>query len=620
MESFKLPILSNPLKTKQDLQIALMQMYDPLRDFYSEGKAELHLGQSGTRYDEVSAYLEGYARPLWGLIPYEVGGGNADMWEDCLTGFKNGTNPQHEEYWGDVKISTQRNVEMAAIAIGLLMLPEKMWYPLTEEEKDRAATWLYQINRGDVPVNNWCFFTVFVNLALKKLNKPYDQKMLDASLAQIERCYLSDGWYSDGISEQRDYYIAFAMHYYGLVYSKIMSEEDKERSEVYKERARKFADEYIYWFSSDGSSLPFGRSLVYRFAVSAFWGALAFAGVEGIDYGVVKGIYLRNLRWWVKQPIFDSNGVLSIGYRYPNLVFAEGYNSPTSPYWAFKYFIALALPDDHPFWSCEEKPLPKLESQKLQKHPFMINCRDKEHIMAFTAGQNAKWDCAHSTEKYSKFVYSNKFAFSVPKSNDGIVEGSYDSTLALSEGDAYYRVRKICEEYKIFEKYVYSEWKPWKDVRVQSWIIPLIPYHIRIHKIKSARVLNCCEGGFSVYRNERENQQKISYKNGVASVSKYGISGVFDLSGGCEAVMILPEANTNLLYPRTYIPTLKSSHEAGEFVLISAVIGAEYFDNADELLSNPPKVNFADGRAEIVYNNEKISLDLYKATEQKEEF
>lgn len=615
MESFNLPILSNPLKTKKDLQLALMQMYNPLRNYYSDGKAELHIGYTGTRYDEVSAFLEGYARPLWGLIPYELGGGNSDVWEDCLLGLKNGTDPLHKEYWGDVRISTQRNVEMAAIAIGLLTLPEKLWYPLSDQEQDRVAAWLYQVNNMGVPSNNWCFFTVFVNLALKKYNKPYSQKLLDDSLAQIDRCYLSDGWYSDGLSEQRDYYIAFAMHYYGLVYSKIMAEDDKERSEIYKERARKFADEYIYWFSSDGSSLPFGRSLVYRFAVAAFWGALAFAGVEGIDYGVVKGIYLRNLRWWVKQPIFDSNGILTVGYAYPNLVFAEGYNSPTSPYWAFKYFIALALPDNHPFWSCEEKPLPELESQKVQRHPFMINCRDKEHIMAFTAGQNAKWDCAHSTEKYSKFVYSNKFAFSVPKSNDGIVEGAYDSTLALSEGDQYYRVRKVCEEYKVFDKYIYSNWKPWRDVSVKSWIIPLVPYHIRIHKIESARVLNCCEGGFSVFRNEREKQEKISYENGIASVSKYGISGIFDLSGKGQPMMILPEANTNLLYPRTFIPTVKSSYEAGEFWLITAVFGAEYSDNAEKLLSNPPKVSVSNGNAEIIYDNEKISLDLYKATE-----
>ena len=238
--------------------------------------------------------------------------------------------------------------------------------------------------------------------------------------------------------------------------------------------------------------------------------------------------------------------------------------------------------------------------------------------MAFTAGQNAKWDCAHSTEKYSKFVYSNKFAFSVPKSVDGIVEGAYDSTLALSEGDAYYRVRKLCTEYKIFEKYIYSEWKPWPDVNVKSWVIPLDKYHIRIHKIKSGRILNCCEGGFSVFRNERKPSEKVSGTNGIASISEYGISGIFDLGGISEAVLVLPEANTNLLYPRTYIPTLKSSHSPGEFMLITAVFGAVYSDNAKELLFHPPKVTITENGAEIIYNNKKINLDLYKANTNKE--
>lgn len=614
MEIFDLPITHNPLQTKKDLQNALMQMFDPLREYYSEGKAQLRLGHTGTkRFDEIAAFLEGYARPLWGLIPYEVGGGCADVWQDFLTGLKNGTNPDHKEYWGSINTSLQRYVEMTAIAVAMLMIPEKMWYVLNDEEQERVASWLGQINTVDVPGNNWCFFTVLINTALKRYNKEYSQKNLDTAFERIEECYLGDGWYSDGKTQQRDYYVPFAMHFYGLIYSKIMGDQDLQRSKIYKERARLFAKEYIYWYSSDGSSLPFGRSLTYRFAVSAFWGALAFADVEDIDYGIIKGIYLRNLRWWVKQPIFDSKGVLTIGYAYPNLVFSEGYNSPASPYWAFKYFIALALPDDHPFWSAKEKEFPVLDNKKTQKHAFMISCREGEHIMSFTAGQNAKWDFAHNAEKYSKFVYSNKFAFSVPKSNDGIIQGAYDSTLALSEGDAYYRVRKVCEEYKIFDDYIYSEWKPWKNVTVKSWVIPMTPYHIRIHEIQSERELSCCEGGFSVFRDEKEKREEITSENGIVSISKYGVSGIFDLTNSRIATMVLPEANTNILYPRTYIPTLTSNHEKGKIRLITAVLGTTLSEDTDGVLANIPKVSILndDMQTEIIYGTEKMLLKLY---------
>jgi len=620
MRRFDLPINNNPLKTKKDLQIALMQMFDPLRKHYSESKAYLYLGNTGTkRFDEICSFLEGYSRPLWGLVPYEFGGGDADVWEDYLKGLKNGTDPQHKDYWGDASVSLQRYVEMTAIAVAILMLPEKMWDKLTEQEQNRVADWLGQINSFNVPHNNWCFFVIFTNLALKKTNKPYSQENMDIAFQNIEKCYLGDGWYSDGPTQQRDYYIPFAMHYYGLLYSKLMCDEDSERSELYKERAKKFAEDYIYWYSSDGSSLPFGRSLTYRFAVSAFWGALAFADVEGIDYGIVKGIYLRNLRWWIKQPIFDANGVLSIGFAYPNLVCSEGYNSPGSPYWAFKYFISLALPDDHPFWLAEEKELPKLEAKKKQEHAFMLNCRDGEHIMCFTAGQNAKWDFAHNAEKYSKFVYSNKFGFSVPKSNDGIIQGAYDSTLAISEADEYYRVRKFCEDFKIYDEYVYSEWKPWNNVTVKSWIIPLMPYHIRIHKIESGRMLSCCDGGFSIFRDESTEQEELLTDSSVIIKSKHGVSGIFDLSGNREPELILPEANTNLLYPRTYIPTLVSTHSPGNFCLKTVVLGMELKENTEEVLSCPPIVKILndDMQIEIVYNNQKTTMCLYTGKENR---
>lgn len=61
--------------------------------------------------------------------------------------------------------------------------------------------------------------------------------------------------------------------------------------------------------------------MTYRFAMAAFWGALALAlalaGEEALPWGVVKGLYLRHLRWWSRPEIADRDGVLSVGYGYP---------------------------------------------------------------------------------------------------------------------------------------------------------------------------------------------------------------------------------------------------------------------------------------------------------------
>lgn len=112
---------------------------------------------------------------------------------------------------------------------------------------------------------------------------------------------------------------------------------------------RAFAPRYLDWFAADGAGLAFGRSLTYRFAQAAFFGAMAFAGEPGPGWGVLRGAWARQLRWWARRPIGNGDGTLSIGYAYPNLQMSEGYNSPASPYWALKAFLPLALPESHPF-------------------------------------------------------------------------------------------------------------------------------------------------------------------------------------------------------------------------------------------------------------------------------
>ena len=83
-----------------------------------------------------------------------------------------------------------------------------------------------------------------------------------------------------------------------------MKDKDSVRCDIIKNRARKFAKEYMYWFSSDGASVPYGRSLTYKFAASAFFGALVFADIEAVSWGEIKYTVFNNLRWWFRQSVF----------------------------------------------------------------------------------------------------------------------------------------------------------------------------------------------------------------------------------------------------------------------------------------------------------------------------
>ena len=76
-----------------------------------------------------------------------------------------------------------------------------------------------------------------------------------------------------------------------------------------------------------GRAVPFGRSLTYRFAMSSFWGAVAFADLElpaPLTWGVVRGLQLRNVRYWARQAgAYNTDGTLTIGYCYPNQAMTE---------------------------------------------------------------------------------------------------------------------------------------------------------------------------------------------------------------------------------------------------------------------------------------------------------
>ncbi|MGP0584062.1 DUF2264 domain-containing protein [Paenibacillus timonensis] len=566
----------NPLQTRSDMVKALEQLVSPLRPFYSRGGARLALGQTGVSYPATVAEMEGFSRVLWGLVPLLAGGGSSELWEIVLDGIRSGTNPEHEEYWGEVGDYDQRLVEMAAFGYALALIPKQIWEPLRPVERDRLYRWLNQMNQHSCYDCNWLFFNVLVNVGFRKVGLPYDAVQLERNLDRLDAFYLEDGWYSDGIGGHSDYYVPFAFHYYGLLYARLMEEEEPQRSEMFKERAAAFAYDFLAWFAPDGAALPYGRSLVYRFAQSAFWSALAYAGVEGFPAGVLKGLVLRNLRWWLNQPIRSSDGLLTVGYAYPNLVMAENYNSPGSPYWALKAFLPLALPEDHPFWTAEELPLPELPALSVQRPAHLVLARDNTsgHVAAFNSGHRGTNEHTHTSAKYEKFVYSTGFGFSVPRAEWGLAQGAFDSMLALSErGENLYRVRRRNLDMSIQDNVLVALWKPWSDVEVSTWIVAGLPWHVRIHRIVNGRPLDAAEGGFALGVETELTEWMEADRTAAGAASPYGASGVQNLLGYETAELIRPNANTNILHPRTVLPTLHASLKPGVHVLASAIFG-----------------------------------------------
>ena len=575
----------NPLVTRSDLARLAMDMIEPLIQCLSPGKARLHVGDTGAAYDEAVAGMEGYSRVLWALVPMLAGHipEVERLWDIWREGLIHGTDPNDPEYWGDIGPFDQRMVEMAVMGMALMMIPDRFYLELPEAARGNLYRWLSQINLYDMPLNNWRFFRVLVNCGFMNVGLPADEARLREDLDEVEKHYCTDGWYYDKPA-QRDYYTLWAFHYYGMVYARFMAGRDPERCESFLERARLISPRFAAWFDAEGRALPYGRSLTYRFAQGAFWSACALSGVtaEGLGWGEIKRLLLGNLRWWMRQPIFDRDGILTIGYGYPNLIFTEGYNAPGSPYWSMKVFAVLALPEDHPFWQAEEAVYTPPEVL-LDDQARLLLTRDAHNrsVIAYTAGNHA-YEHTHEDEKYEKFAYSTRFGFSVVKEAGTLKKGAFDSMLALKGDKGLWHARSGFEAFSLTDAEVRCKWSPMDGVMVETTIIPWERWHVRCHVVHTERPLQAAEGGFAVRRDipgarpcDRIPSQRTADASRALVRCVDGSCGVYAIAGYENGEIVEAEANTNILHPRTYIPTLRASLPAGETRLICAVCASE---------------------------------------------
>ncbi len=545
------------IRTKIDYQDMMLRMLNPLKRHYTPECAGVNIGATRAWYGVEAQMMESFSRPLWALGPYWHGGGHdAEFEQIARRGLTAGTDPENGEFWGTPGECDQRFVEMAAISCSIMLAPEVVWEPLSGTQKDNLAAYLYTINEHEQCKNNWQYFNVLTNLALRSVGRRYSPERMESALALIDTMYNGDGWYIDGTDGTVDYYNPFALHYYGLLYSVFNGENDPERAELFKSRAERFAQDFIYWFADNGAALPIGRSLTYRFAQSAFWSACIFAGVKPFSVGVMKGIISRNLEYWNSLPIYDNDDLLTIGYAYPNIMMAEHYNAPGSPYWAMKTFLVLALSDEHEFWSAENEPLPPLD--EIHKIPAagMIITRAGENVTAYTTGHYENENLGHTDAKYGKFAYSTVGGFSVPYSSNTIFEAAPDNMTAFAK-DGHIFVKRRCIRGEIEGDNIVIDWSPIKGIDVHTTIIPQIWGHKRITEVTSDCECVMYECGTSI---EYNRDTKTEVNENSASIFTDGVESSVQ---GSSCNILHTAQNTNILYPDVLMPYARYEVKTG---------------------------------------------------------
>lgn len=557
------------LKTYEDYYQILKKILEPTKKYFNNELSGIELpNYYATSYSDAILRFESFSRLLWGAMYLN----NEDMdYQIVFSMIENGVNPRSQEYWG--KLSDYGQMIVETLPILLYCVKKKEHFNcLNENTKSQIGKWFYQINNVKVSENNWEFFVILDNALLEKLGLDYSVDSINEAFNKIDEMYLGNGWYSDGKNAQRDYYISFGMHFYSLLYYILSS--DIERNKIIKERAIAFSKTFMSWFSEDGGGLPFGRSLTYKFAQSAFWAGMIISGIDIEHNGIYKGLLNRNLRWWFSQNIFFENGLISIGYAYPNQAFSEYYNGAGSSYWCLKAFSVLWLSKHNIFFSIEEEKFPADIGNVSIAEAMMDVKRYNGDVYAFVNGQRTINMFGHTEAKYEKFVYSTLFGFSTSKSYLGLEQLAADNNLAISFNGIDFIQRHICEDYYSKDGIQYSLWKPLNGVAIKCAIIPSVPSHIRAYFIHSDFQMIFVDHGFAV---RREGSTSLC-SGGSAVVSTNGqFSEIISLYGNGEPVVINSAPNTNILHPRTLIPAIRWELNPGDYIVCNEVVGNRAF-------------------------------------------
>lgn len=552
----------------------------------------------------IPTFLEEFCRPFWGLAPVIAEeekdltlsvNGKTVLLSDWVFGIMDdGLTPDTERTWDRYRytgagagLDFQNVTEIAGLLIGLYFCREKVWDRFDEDKKQTFADRIFSFCSGEcehLAENNHIWFPMFCVLVLKKLGFSYPKTdyYLRIGLERLEEMYISDGWYSDGDFGRFDYYTVWSMHSYPLIWSLI---EDETFPEYESYRARfiarteEFLKQYIYAFDIDGGMVPMGRSLVYRFAAVCIFPLAAMAGCN-IDMGLARRITLKNISYFKEHMRLNDSGILPTGYFYEAPGLVENYTADGGAYWCTKTFLCLLMPENHPFWTAEEKSAP------IEKGDYLVRPLCEPINLTVGGTKNSGITIYNNVAQYyqrgfycnpfndmasyyCKFAYNSRSGFAV-STHDNI---SFDNMISLQTPERSMSSHRwgfvdLGREDDILLSY-HLPFANDKNTRIVTALLPLADgCHVRLHKVTLSQEYTVREGGFSVplwndYHTETLKNNVYTMENGNLYSVMSAVATVPISYSECK-----PQPAMHLLAPLSRFP-------AYETELLSA--GTYYF-------------------------------------------
>ena len=386
---------------------------------------------------------------------------------------------------------SQTLVEFGALALSLTVMPEIIWEPLTQKEKDDLAALMLSYGNGPTIGSNWRFFNIFVMSFFKnqgyEVKDGYIDELLQKSLAQ----YRGYGWYND--SPAYDYYSMWAFQMCGMIWAHYYGEKfNPEAGRQFVSNFRDLVPNYPYMFAEDGKMNMYGRSITYRIAAAVPFPLMGWLNDPSINYGWMRRIASSTLLQFLENPALMEDRVPTLGFYGAFEPAVQIYSCRGSVYWMGKAFLGLLLPADNPFWTAvenngawEKEFQPGKVYNKFMEgsNTLVTNYPNSgtSEIRAWCHEAVAKdWQKFRSTENYNKLSYNTAFPW-MADSPDGKVSMNYAVLNAKQE----WEVLRLYT-FKKFEDGIYyrdAELETNPEIKFRLADIPLPNGILRVDKV-----------------------------------------------------------------------------------------------------------------------------------------
>jgi hypothetical protein len=285
----------------------------------------------------------------------QVPGYDGSISEPFIKAIIRGTDPNDSGYWGDQSENDQVG---SVFAMAAYIEPERYWTPLTPEQKNNLLSYFRKSVYLKTYNNNHLFFHMVPVELLEQYGIDSNREHLTKMYELLMGWYRGDGWFLDGSNCAFDYYNLWGFQLFNQVLYKYDPKWRKQFGDRIEKTTAEFMKTLPWLFGRDGGPIPFGRSLSYRFAGNA---AIAWSVINGmctLPPGQARRIASGSLKYFWEHGCLGENHLLNIGYWGANASIAESYLYYGDPYWANQGLACLLIPENNPFWTAVEEPIP----------------------------------------------------------------------------------------------------------------------------------------------------------------------------------------------------------------------------------------------------------------------